>query len=916
MFKQHKKLILSLILSATIIIAGGFLIGNFVHAEDPAATIKDSSTATILRLTLGYIVELFIFLGGQLLVLLLKVLKLLAGYNDFIRAEPVQLGWVVIRDLSNMFFILILLVIAFATILRVESYQYKKLLPRLLIMAILINFSKTICGLFIDFGQVIMLTFVNGFAAATDVNLTVGLGIDKILSLPKDSSATVNALTIVAAYLLALIYIVVTVITVAIICFTLAYRIVMLWILVVLSPLTFLLSAFPQGQKFASQWWDEFSKTIVIGPILAFFLWLSLAAMQPAADNPRNSSLTRTLTTEQEEDVGETATGDTVSRAISQADDLSVFATFIVGIALMWGGIYMSQRIGGEVGSFASGKARQWSVGAARGAAGAAKWAGGKLWGGTKVGAGALDRLQGGVTGIQFSKIPERIKAGFATKKEMEEKEIAKKALAIQRRGAGAGWLPAYMAFATPDKAIMEYGGVKGRLKAANQTRRILPGLESYRQKKQEADIKRADYKKLEGENKTLTDKIEKQADLEKEQKISAENFGRFGTSTVMLDKVGDRDIIEKLEEERERLRIQAGVPGASGKDKKEFEYLDAILSTPEVKLSASEFNKYVGNKNPLAFENERSRVKKEKDKAEERLNRFIANNPGFTRGEAENTIKTNQNVIGNIKEDVRRIESEYLPNIPKHLVFDVEAKKAEAEALKNIPSTAGFPDLMRALKKALADGDASTANVISKKLSENGQMGDMLKEMGKTEDIAGFKEFVDKELLKVNKDDKNAAYSVGSEMSLYAEKSGDAVYGGIFRADPSTGKVDAVSDNEAVDIIAKRISSKDASQAVKVKISSYVKTDILGKKSLTPLGATVVSTFAPDFEKMISKGTFPPALQKALRDVKGSIEKIVGVGTLTKELADKITAVGYATGEEEIPPKAADLIAKLTGGP
>jgi len=63
-----------------------------------------------------------------------------------------------------MSFILILLIIAFATILRQESYS-KKLLPKLLIMAVLINFSRTIFGLLIDFSQVIMLTFVNAFSA-------------------------------------------------------------------------------------------------------------------------------------------------------------------------------------------------------------------------------------------------------------------------------------------------------------------------------------------------------------------------------------------------------------------------------------------------------------------------------------------------------------------------------------------------------------------------------------------------------------------------------------------------------------------------------------------------------------------------------------------------------------------------------
>jgi hypothetical protein len=53
---------------------------------------------------------------------------------------PCSNGWVITRDIANMFFIVILLVIAFATILQIEQYNYKKWLPKLILMAILINF--------------------------------------------------------------------------------------------------------------------------------------------------------------------------------------------------------------------------------------------------------------------------------------------------------------------------------------------------------------------------------------------------------------------------------------------------------------------------------------------------------------------------------------------------------------------------------------------------------------------------------------------------------------------------------------------------------------------------------------------------------------------------------------------------------
>ena len=119
-----------------------------------------------VAMVIGAVIGTVINWLGKLLVGIFQVTTWIFQYNEFIKSPAVKQGWAVVRDLCNMFFVVVLLIIAFATILRVEAYHYKKLLPRLVIMAVLINFSKTICGLFIDFRQVVMLTFVNGFANA------------------------------------------------------------------------------------------------------------------------------------------------------------------------------------------------------------------------------------------------------------------------------------------------------------------------------------------------------------------------------------------------------------------------------------------------------------------------------------------------------------------------------------------------------------------------------------------------------------------------------------------------------------------------------------------------------------------------------------------------------------------------------
>ncbi|MFH1187345.1 MAG: hypothetical protein V1688_00625, partial [bacterium] len=111
---------------------------------------------------------------GLLVTFLVGFLMRVAAYNDFTTSTAVQTGWKLMRDVCNMFFIVIMMLIAVSTIIRYEAYNYKKILPTLLIKAVLINFSLMFCGLLIDASQVITLTFVDAFKGAGEGNFIVG----------------------------------------------------------------------------------------------------------------------------------------------------------------------------------------------------------------------------------------------------------------------------------------------------------------------------------------------------------------------------------------------------------------------------------------------------------------------------------------------------------------------------------------------------------------------------------------------------------------------------------------------------------------------------------------------------------------------------------------------------------------------
>jgi hypothetical protein len=343
-FSKHKKKFIPLL--SLLLVAVLFIFPKFVLADSGAV-------ATVV----GWILSPIIALFGKLVVLLLDILVSIAQYNGFIGSTAVSYGWVVVRDLCNMFFVLILLIIAFASILRIDSYNLKTWLPKLIIMAVLINFSKMICGVLIDFTQIVMLTFINAVKDIAGGNLTEMLGINKILTAsPDGEGGEITKSSIVGSLILALIMVIIATVVILSMLVMLAMRIIMIWIYVVLSPLAYLLASFPQGTQYSQRWWSDFSKNLIIGPVVAFFLWLSFASLGSVEGSAQIKSQMMSNTNVEGQDLGGDANESAVAATMTQAGSKENMIVFIISIGMLLGGLMIANEIGGIAGK-AMGKA-------------------------------------------------------------------------------------------------------------------------------------------------------------------------------------------------------------------------------------------------------------------------------------------------------------------------------------------------------------------------------------------------------------------------------------------------------------------------------------------------------------------------------------------------------------------------------
>ena len=395
------------------------------------------------------------FIGNVIFYVLeveLILLPIIAQFNNFTDLPGVVIGWTAMRDLANMFFIVVLLVMAFSTILKFQAYGYRQLLRNLIIMAILVNFSKFIVGFVIDFFQVIMLTFVSAFKDVAACNITVALGLDKLVSFATNQgdagvSSTGAFGQIILGYLLASIMVVWTVIVILAFIVTLVMRIVMLWILVVLAPLAFVANTFPNTKNQFQSWMGSLTKEVIIGPLLAFFLWLSFTIVgQGVRDEFINEQTTGGT---QEEISGDESLVDS-SVGPTQAGQWDNILVYIVGLSMLIGSLKVASKFGstaGSVGAAWGGKAQK-MVGSAyrklgKQAARPAVWAAKSSWQGTTgVGGikGGLKRADAYVTGGLMrnvgSKIPvvgSVINRGGMRKQGNERKRVQDKAQIIEK---------------------------------------------------------------------------------------------------------------------------------------------------------------------------------------------------------------------------------------------------------------------------------------------------------------------------------------------------------------------------------------------------------------------------------------------------------------------------------------------------
>ncbi len=224
--------------------------------------------------------------------------------SDLIRkglGDAIVFGWTTIRDLINLTFVFGLIYIGFMTIMKADTRQLKHAIPKIIMYAILINFSLYFAKVIIDLSNISAVEIYNTMALKANLGAGGVEGVDKgisgyfmdklgLLHLFKSDTLLnqVNGTSGIAQNIgtqfgFGFAMIVSLLILIAAFVFfagaiLIAIRFIVLVLLLILSPVAFASGFIPgiHTEEWSKKWWSTMMSNAIFAPVYMLLLYLSM----------------------------------------------------------------------------------------------------------------------------------------------------------------------------------------------------------------------------------------------------------------------------------------------------------------------------------------------------------------------------------------------------------------------------------------------------------------------------------------------------------------------------------------------------------------------------------------------------------------------------------------------------------------
>lgn len=205
--------------------------------------------------------------------------------------SPIYLVWETARNISNIFFIIFILIIIYShlTGLGLSNYHIKKTLPRIIIAAILVNLSFIICSVAVDLSNIVGAStrdFLNSVATTVtstsdQSSLTISVS-DLFIGLTTGGAIAGLAIGLsggFSAFIWMLIPVIIAgLISVVIGLLTISLRQAVVAILIMIAPLAFVTYLLPNTEKWFKKWLQILQQMLIFYPMFSLLFGASRLA--------------------------------------------------------------------------------------------------------------------------------------------------------------------------------------------------------------------------------------------------------------------------------------------------------------------------------------------------------------------------------------------------------------------------------------------------------------------------------------------------------------------------------------------------------------------------------------------------------------------------------------------------------------
>jgi hypothetical protein len=320
--KMKKFLVPQIFLLALIVLF--FIVPSIADAQEAVVNKIGGAIVSGATSFLGDVVGIFI---APVAILVLKIVSLITGLSGIIlnfvinhtivqvaanygKLTVINTAWTTIRDIANMGFIFVLLYASIQLILGTGK-DTRGLIVKMIIAALLINFSLFFTRVVIDASNILALTFYKAIVVqqtgtgSLDSNDILNTGLSNALMEPLNLSsiwemagglnpsnlATIGVLGSIVSLIAAFVFFAIALMFII--------RYVVLIFVLILSPIAFISGIIPGIEGYAKQWKEALFGQAFFAPVYMLLTWITISIFQglPRGTGSLAQAITGTMTT-------------------------------------------------------------------------------------------------------------------------------------------------------------------------------------------------------------------------------------------------------------------------------------------------------------------------------------------------------------------------------------------------------------------------------------------------------------------------------------------------------------------------------------------------------------------------------------------------------------------------------------------